>query len=61
MSKEIIWSSEAEKDLASILDYLEHKWNFRTANAFLDILDKNITHISNHPEQFPIFKKSENV
>ena len=58
MSKEVIWSSPAENDLISILEYLDFKWSEQVCNSFLNTLDANIKQASLNPALFPFFNKS---
>ncbi|KOS08111.1 hypothetical protein AM493_20220 [Flavobacterium akiainvivens] len=61
MSKNIIWSSQAEKDLITILEYLDLHWYKEVTITFLDILDQKVIKIAGQPELFPYFDKNHNI
>ena len=49
MPKQIIWSPLAERDLVSILEYLQHNWDDKVVIKFIDIIEELTTQISIHP------------
>jgi plasmid stabilization system protein ParE len=57
----IIWTPEADADIAQILFYLDKNWDNRVALRFLDKLDNLLFLIQANPFQFPLFIKSHNV
>lgn len=54
MLKEVIWSPAAEKDLESILEYLQLNWNDRIIVRFINKVDDTINLILEDPKIFPI-------
>ena len=42
MPKNVIWSPAAEKDLETVLDYLQSKWSDQILNRFINKIDDNI-------------------
>ncbi len=54
----VVWSDEADKNVASILTYLENNWGNKTANDFYAELLKRVDLISRQPTAF---KESETV
>ena len=61
MALEIEWTSEAERNLTAILDYLEQKWSNREISNFAKKLESSLQHISQHPAIFPLYDKEKNV
>lgn len=57
----IIWTPEADSDIAQILFYLDKNWDNKVALRFLDKLDYLLFQIQTNPFQFPLFIKSYNV
>ena len=39
MPKPVIWSTQADKDLERILDYLAQEWENSVSAKFLDLVD----------------------
>lgn len=52
--RKMIWSPEADTDIAQILFYLDENWDNKVALRFLDKLDKLIFQIQTNPFQFPL-------
>jgi plasmid stabilization system protein ParE len=50
--RKVIWSDEADKNLETILNYLQAKWTSKEVQSFLSKLEKAITLISNRPKLF---------
>ena len=61
MPKLIIWSSFAENDFTSILDYLQIHWDNNVVNDFIIITEGVIGQIAANPRQFPIIHKKKRV
>jgi plasmid stabilization system protein ParE len=61
MPKQIIWSPLSESDLTSIINYLHNNWEDNVVLRFIEITDKILIQISNHPKQFPLIHKKEKV
>ena len=57
----IEWTSEAERNLSAIFDYLEDNWTQREISNFAEKLESNLKHISEHPTAFPLYSKEKNV
>jgi plasmid stabilization system protein ParE len=58
---QIIWSSEANQNLANILNYLLNNWNEKVAKNFLDNVDKKLIAISYQPFVGVASEKDESV
>ena len=54
MAKNVIWSPAAEKDLETVLDYLQSKWSNQVLNRFVNKIDDNIGLIIDDPKIFPL-------
>ena len=54
MAKNVIWSPAAEKDLETVLDYLQSKWSNQVLNRFINKIDDNIGLIIDDPKIFPL-------
>ena len=54
MAKNVIWSPAAEKDLETVLDYLQSKWSNQILNRFINKIDDNIGLIIDDPKIFPL-------
>ena len=54
MAKNVIWSPAAEKDLETVLDYLQSKWSNQILNRFINKIDDNIGLIISDPKIFPL-------
>ena len=61
MTKPIIWSPLAERDLETVLDYLMKNWNKEVAISFIDIIEHLIDQIEHHPKQFPLVNKKRHI
>jgi plasmid stabilization system protein ParE len=57
----IIWSDEALKNLAGIIEYLEQRWTEREIRNFSRLLDRQINLIQANPELFPISSTSNGL
>jgi plasmid stabilization system protein ParE len=57
----IEWTSEAERNLSAIFDYLEENWTQREISNFAIQLDSNLEYISEHPSAFPFYNEEKNV
>lgn len=57
MPRRIIWSPNADKDLAVILNYLNKNWDKKVAIHFLDKVDLMTKMIAESPNQFPEINK----
>jgi plasmid stabilization system protein ParE len=57
MSKEIVWSPDAEKDFEEILEYLQLKWSNRIIRRFINKVDDNIELIVEEPKIFPLINE----
>ena len=53
----IEWTSEAERNLSAIFDYLEENWTQREISNFAERLETNLKYISEHPAAFPILQQ----
>ena len=58
---DIEWTSEAEKNLNTIFDYLEITWSEREISNFAQKLESNLHIISQNPATFPFYDKKKNV
>ena len=58
---EIKWTSEAERNLHAIFDYLENAWSEREISNFAKKLEANLQLISKQPAAFPYYDKNKNV
>ena len=58
---EVHWSARANRDLGSILQYLETKWTNREVRNFLAKLDKAITLIASRPKLFRATNQRKNL
>ena len=52
MALEIEWTSEAERNLTAIFDYLEQRWSKREIANFAEKLESTLQHLSKHPAIF---------
>ena len=57
----IIWSDEALKNLARIIEYLEQRWTEREIRNFSRLLDRQISLIQTNPELFPTSSTSNGL
>jgi plasmid stabilization system protein ParE len=57
----IEWTSEAERNLSTIFDYLEENWAQREISNFAIQLETNLEYISEHPAAFPFYSEEKNV
>jgi plasmid stabilization system protein ParE len=57
----IEWTSEAERNLSAIFDYLEANWAQREISNFAIQLEANLEYISEHPTAFPFYSEEKNV
>jgi plasmid stabilization system protein ParE len=57
----IYWTSEAERNLNAIFDYLEVKWTQREISNFATRLEAILQQISKYPAAFPYYSKEKNV
>ena len=58
---DIEWTSEAERNLNAIFDYLESMWSEREISAFAQKLESDLQVISKCPTAFPHYDKEKNV
>ena len=58
---EIKWTSEAERNLHAIFDYLENTWSEREIANFAEKLESDLQLISNKPSVFPYYDKKKNI
>lgn len=61
MPKPIIWSPLSERDFESILGYLQHNWDDRVVQSFIEITDKLINQIAINPKLFPIIHEKKRI
>lgn len=61
MTREIIWSPDAENDLVTILEYLELKWSSRITRRFINKIDDNIELILEDPRIFPLINQDMQI
>ena len=54
MTREIVITPTAQKDINRIFEYLEGKWSERIKLQFSNLLNKNLKRIVNKPDLFPI-------
>lgn len=57
----IIWSDEALKKLAGIIEYLDLRWTAREIRNFSRLLDRQINLIQMNPELFPTSSTSNGL
>jgi len=58
---DIEWTSEAERNLNAIFDYLESAWSEREVSNFAKKLESNLQIISKNPDTFPYYDKNKSV
>jgi plasmid stabilization system protein ParE len=58
---EIKWTSEAERNLYFIFDYLENTWSEREISNFANKLESALQLISKQPAAFPYYDKKKNI
>ena len=58
---EIHWTSEANRNLIEIENFILLKWNVKIAKTFFKKLDSRIEIISKRPFAFPAAKHSESL
>ena len=58
---DIEWTSEAERNLNAIFDYLENTWSEREISNFAQNLESYLHTISQNPATFPYFDKEKEV
>jgi len=58
---DIEWTSEAERNLNAIFDYLESAWSEREVSNFAKKLESNLQIISKNPDTFPCYDKNKSV
>ena len=58
---EIKWTSEAERNLHAIFDYLENTWSEREISNFAKKLESVLQLISTQPAAFPYYDKKRNI
>jgi len=58
---DIQWTSEAERNLNAIFDYLENTWSAREISNFAQKLELYLHTISQNPATFPYFDKEKKV
>ena len=49
MAKKIIWTPQAEKTFAAVVDYLQHHWSDREIQTFIERVNSITEHIKRHP------------
>ena len=57
MTRKVIWSPAAEKDLENVLDYLHSKWNNRVLSRFINKIDDCVGVIIEDPKIFPVINQ----
>jgi len=57
----IEWTSEAERNLSAIFDYLEENWTQREISNFAIQLDSSLQYISEHPAAFPFYDEEKKI
>ena len=58
---DIEWTSEAERNLNAIFDYLESMWSEREISNFAKKLESDLQIISKNPAVFPYYSKNKGV
>ena len=58
---DIEWTSEAERNLNAIFDYLENTWSEREISNFAKKLESDLHLISKNPAVFPYYSKSKDI
>jgi len=58
---DIEWTSEAERNLNAIFDYLEVTWSDREISNFAQNLESYLSVISLNPSTFPYYHKEKNI
>lgn len=61
MPKPVIWSPLSQKDLESILDYLQTNWDDQVVQSFVEITDKLVNHLSLNPRLFPLIHEKKRI
>lgn len=61
MTREIIWSPDAEKDFESILKYLQVRWSNQITRRFINKVDDNIDLILKDPKIFPLINEQYGI
>ena len=61
MTKNVIWSPSAEKDLEIILNYLSTHWGNSVVIGFLLELEMQINQIGKNEKLFPLIHKTKKI
>ncbi|MCL2727880.1 MAG: type II toxin-antitoxin system RelE/ParE family toxin [Bacteroidales bacterium] len=61
MALEIEWTSEAERNLTAIFDYLEERWSKREIKNFAKKLESDLQHLSKNPAICPYCNKEQSI
>ncbi|MEO6283106.1 MAG: type II toxin-antitoxin system RelE/ParE family toxin [Dyadobacter sp.] len=60
-SKTLQWTERAILDYEVLTEYLFYKWGEKIALRVLSVIDFQIDRIKNHPLQFPIFIRQNEI
>ena len=50
----VVWTSQAEDSINSIIEYLEIHWTAKEVINFLDLVEDTINNITDYPELFKV-------
>ncbi len=59
MSFEVNWTDEAKYSFNENIEYLEDEWDLQTINSFFDRVDEVQESISQNPNLYPVYRKSD--
>lgn len=61
MSFNVSWTKESKITFNENIEYLIQKWNQASINDFLDRIDEVVKGISENPEVYPVYRKSDQL
>jgi plasmid stabilization system protein ParE len=61
MALEIIWTPQADKGLATVIEYLEKEWTFREILQLEENINQVVNQIRFFPDLYPKSKKQPNL
>ena len=61
MALEIIWTLQADKGLATVIEYLEKEWTFREILQLEENINQVVNQIRFFPDLYPKSKKQPNL
>ena len=61
MSFEVNWTDEADETFNKNIEYLEDEWDLTAISNFLDRVDEVEKSISQNPNLYPVYRKSDDT